>query len=209
MISRMDRDIGSMMKLLDELGLEEDTLILFSSDNGATYLKGPDTDFFNSCGGLRGKKGSLYEGGIRVPTIAHWKGKIQPGTESDHATAFWDIMPTFAQITGANTADDTDGISFAPTLFGNGNQKPHDYLYWEFPSYGGQQAVQMGDWKGIRQNLMRKEGDQSWQLYNLKTDRNETTDVAKGHPEIINKIKKIAASARVPSEQFPFPALDG
>lgn len=209
MISHMDRNIGSMMNLLKELGLEEDTLILFSSDNGATYLRGPDTDFFNSCGGLRGKKGSLYEGGIRVPTIARWKGKIEPGTESDHTAAFWDIMPTIAQITGANAADDTDGISFAPTLFGDSSQKEHDYLYWEFPSYGGQQAIQMGDWKGIRQNLMRKEGDRSWQLYNLKDDRNETTDVAKDHPEIINKIKELAASARVPSEEFPFPALDG
>lgn len=209
MISRMDRDIGSMMKLLAELGLEEDTLILFSSDNGATHLRGPGVDFFDSNGGLRGKKGSLYEGGIRVPTIARWKGKIQPGTESGHQAAFWDVMPTLAQITGARSADDTDGISFAPTLFGDSNQKTHEYLYWEFPSYGGQQAIRMGDWKGIRQNLMRNQGDRSWQLYNIKDDSNETSDVVNEHPEVMTKIKEIAKSARVPSEQFPFPVLDG
>ncbi len=209
MISRMDRDIGRMMKLLEELGLDENTLVLFTSDNGATHLKGPGVEFFNSNGGLRGKKGSLYEGGIRVPTIARWKGKIVPGTQTNHTSAFWDIMPTLADIAGGKAAEDTDGISFAPTLLGEGKQKEHDYLYWEFPSYGGQQAVRMGDWKGIRQNLQRKQGDKSWQLYNIKNDRNETTDVVNEHPEIIRQIKQIAASARVPSEEFPFPALDG
>lgn len=209
MISRMDRDTGSMMKLLAELGLEEDTLVLFSSDNGATYLQGPGADFFNSVAGLRGLKGSLYEGGIRVPAIARWKGHIQPGTESSHITTFWDIMPTLAEITNAKSAEDTDGISFAPTLFNDRVQKAHEYLYWEFPAYGGQQAIRMGDWKGIRQNLMRKDGDQSWQLYNIKNDRNETMNVVNEHPDVINKIKEIAITARVPSVEFPFPALDG
>lgn len=209
MITRMDRDIGSMMDLLKELGLDENTLVIFTSDNGPTANIGPDTDFFDSNGPLRAKKGSLYDGGIRVPTIARWPGRIEPGTVNDHVGAIWDVMPTLAELTGAKAGDDIDGISFLPTLLNESDQKEHEYLYWEYPASGGQQAVRMGDWKGVRQNLMRKEGDRSIQLYNLQDDIGEQNNVADNHPEIVKKIQEIMKTARIPSEEFPFPALDG
>lgn len=208
MITRMDRDIGSMMDLLKQLDLDNNTLVIFSSDNGATYLPGPGTDFFNSVGPLRGMKGSLYEGGIRVPMIARWPGKIEAGSTTDHISAFWDFMPTLADITDTKEGENIDGKSFAPTLLSKGDQEKHAYLYWEFPSYGGQQALRMGKWKAIRQNLQRKKGDTSIQLYNLEEDIGEQHDVADQHPELVEKMRNIMESAHVPSEQFPFPALD-
>ncbi len=208
MITRMDRDIGKMLDLLDELELSDNTLVIFTSDNGPTYLAGPGTDFFDSNGPLRGMKGSLYEGGIRVPMIARWPGHIKPGTTSDLLSAFWDIMPTLADVSGCIPGADIDGLSMTPTLVGEGDQNIHDYLYWEFPSYGGQQAIRMGKWKAIRQNLMRKKGDRSIQLYNLEEDIAEQNNVADQHPEIINTMKVIMDKAHTPSEQFPLPALD-
>jgi arylsulfatase A len=208
MITRMDRDIGRMMSLLKELNLDDNTLVIFTSDNGPTFLDGPDTDFFSSNDGLRGKKGDLYEGGIRVPMIARWPGKIQPGKTSHHLSAFWDFLPTVADVTGGDEGVDMDGISLLPTLTGVGTQKQHDYLYWEFPSYSGQQAIRMGDWKAIRRNLSRKNGDQSFALYNLKEDRSESVDVAAQNPDVMRKIRDISQAAHVPSRVFPMPVLD-
>lgn len=208
MITRMDRDIGRIVSLVNELGLDEDTLIMFSSDNGATFLDGPDTPFFESNGPLRAWKGSLYEGGIRVPTIARWTGKIEAGSVSDHIGAFWDVMPTLADICGGEVRDEIDGISFAPTLTSRGHQREHEYLYWEFPSYGGQQAIRYGKWKAVRQNLSRKDGNPSIQLFDLSTDISEEHDVSDQHPALVSRLYEMMICSRTPSEQFPFPALD-
>ena len=208
MITRMDRDIGEMLSLLDELSLKDDTLVIFTSDNGATKVGGVDFKFFDSAGPLRGLKGSLYEGGIRVPFIARWPKKIATGTTSNHTSAFWDVMPTLADVAGADSPVDIDGISFAPTLLGKGGQKIHESMYWEFRAYGGQVAVRMGDWKGIRTNLGKKP-DAPVELYNLKDDIGEKNDVAKKHPDIVKRIEQIMKQEHVPSEGFPFKALDG
>jgi arylsulfatase len=202
----MDRDVGRILALLKELGLDDHTLVLFSSDNGPTYAGGVDYAFFNSAGPLRGLKGSLYEGGIRVPMIARWPGKIRPGGETDHASAFWDVMPTLAEIAGIECPGGVDGISFAPTLLNHGNQENHPFLYWEFSSYQGQQTVRMGDWKGVRQKM--QEGSLEIELYNLKDDPGESDDVSAQYPKIVQEMKRIMREARVPSERFPFEILD-
>jgi len=212
MISRLDKDTGRIMALLAELDLDDNTLVMFSSDNGTTHLdKEVDYEFFESVGPLRGLKGSLYEGGIRVPLIARWPGKIQPGTTTDHLTAFWDVMPTIAEVTGAETPAGIDGISFAPTLLGRpDDQKQHEFLYWEFPGYGGQQALRMGDWKAVRQNMLRRNNPDPLkiELYNLKDDIGESRDVAAEHPEIVARMRAIMAAQHVPSQLFPIPAID-
>jgi len=213
MVTHMDQGIGQILDLIEELGLDENTLVMFSSDNGATYnrLGGSDSDFFASAGPLRGFKGSLYEGGIRAPFVARWPGRIQPGQVSDHVSAFWDVLPTIAEITGTTAPADIDGISFAPTLLGQADQqKTHDHLYWEFPSYGGQQAVRSGDWKAIRQNMMQRNNRDPLkiELYNLKDDIAESRDVAADHPELVAKFAATMKTSRVPSGVFPFPVLD-
>lgn len=212
MISRLDRDVGRIMRLLEQLGLDEDTLVMFSSDNGTTHLdKEVDYEFFESVGPLRGLKGSLYEGGIRVPMIARWPGKIQPSTTSDHVSAFWDVLPTIAELTGTEPPKGHDGISFAPTLLGRPErQRQHQYLYWEFPGYGGQQAVRMGHWKAVRQGILRRNNPDPLkiELYNLKNDVGESRDVAAKHPEIVARMRTIMEAEHVPSELFPMPPID-
>ncbi len=211
MITHMDRDIGKIMARVKELGLDDNTMIVFASDNGPTYdrLGGSDSDFFKSAGKMKGLKGSLYEGGIRVPMVARWPGKIKAGTSTDHISAFWDIMPTICDIVGIEPPKDIDGISLAPTLLGKKEQqKRHQYLYWEFAAYGGQQAVRMDHWKGIRQNLNGKEPKLAIQLYDLQTDPNETTDVSARHPDVVTKIEQLMREQHSPSTTFPFPALD-
>jgi len=158
MVSHLDRDVGRIMALVKQLGLDGNTLVIFTSDNGPTYgrLSGADSTFFNSTGGLRGRKASLYEGGIRVPLIARWPGHVAPGSVTDHVAAFWDLLPTLAELTGAQPPSAIDGISFAPTLLGRDDaQKQHPWLYWEFPGYGGQQAVRLGHWKAVRRGILR------------------------------------------------------
>ncbi len=212
MISRLDREVGQIVALLEELGLRRNTLILFSSDNGTTHLKDEvDYEFFESVGPLRGLKGSLYEGGIRVPFIASWPGKIPQGTTTDHIAAFWDLMPTLAELTGAELPQGIDGISYLPTLLGQPEkQKKHEFLYWEFPGYGGQQAVRLGRWKGVRQGLMRrnKRNRLRIELYDLENDIGEQHDVADQHPEVVAKIRRIMEREHVPSRVFPIPVLD-
>ena len=211
MISRLDKDVGKLMELLKEIGLDEDTLVMFSSDNGTTHLdQEVDFRFFESVGPLRGLKGSLYEGGIRVPMIVRWPGKIKPGTSTDLLSAFWDVMPTLAEIAGCEPPADTDGISFLPTLLGRPGQKRHDFLYWEFGGYGGQQAVRMDDWKAVRQNLLRKSNlnPLKIELYNLRDDISESRDVAIKYPEIVARLRKIMATERTPSTIFKLPPLD-
>lgn len=212
MISRLDKDVGRIMRELKSLGLDENTLVMFSSDNGTTHLKQEvDYEFFESVGPLRGLKGSLYEGGIRVPMIARWPGKIEALTTSDHLSAFWDVMPTMAEVAGAKLPEEIDGISFLATLLGeSGNQQKHDFLYWEFTGYGGQQAVRMGDWKAVRQDMLRDGNPEPLkiELYNLGVDIGETTDLASKHPEIVRQMAAIMASEHTPSELFPMPPLE-
>ena len=157
MVSRMDEEVGRLMALIKELGLDENTIFIFSSDNGPLYdkLGGTDCEFFNSHGGLRGRKGSLYEGGFRVPGIVRWTGHIQPGSTSDRVTGFEDWIPTLLELIGsaATTPTGLDGISFAPTLLGQA-QPERPFLYREFPAYGGQQCLLMGDWKAVRTDMM-------------------------------------------------------
>ena len=208
MVSHLDRDVGRIVALLEELSLSDSTLILFTSDNGPAYdrLGGSDSDFFNSSGPLRGRKGSLWEGGIRVPLVVKWPGRIADGSTCDHVAAFWDVLPTLCEAAGLKPPQRIDGISFLPSLVGD-EQREHKYLYWEFPAYGGQQAVRMGKWKAIRRNLNRRL-DTEFQLFDLEADIGEQRNVAAQHTEVIAEVKRIAQEAREPAPQFPFPALD-
>ena len=211
MVTRMDRTVGRVLDALKEHGLDSDTLVLFTSDNGPTYDRtgGSDSAFFESAGPLRGLKGSVYEGGIRVPLVARWPGKIEPGTTSDLPCYFPDVLPTVMGMVGASdaTPKGLDGISFAPTLLGKGEQRKHEFLYWEFPSYGGQQAVRLGDWKGVRQGMTK--GNTKVELYDLKADVGEKVDVAAKHPEVVRRIERIMREQHTPSELFPIKVLDG
>ena len=204
MVSRMDRDVGRLMAQLKESGLDDNTLVLFSSDNGPSYAGGADAEFFGSAGGLRGLKGSLFEGGIRVPLVARWPGRIAPGTSSDHVAAMWDLMPTFADAGGAPlpAGSSLDGVSFLRTLLGQPGQKPHEYLYWESPAKQGAQAVRMGDWKGVRLNVKRNPSAKV-QLFNLKSDPAESRDVAAEHPDVVQRIERLMREARTESPVFP------
>ncbi|MFV8327536.1 arylsulfatase [Flavobacterium sp. ZS1P14] len=199
MITYMDKQVGEIMKLLKELGLDENTIVMFSSDNGPTFnAGGADIDFFNSAGGLRGRKQDLYEGGIREPFIARWPGKIPAGKVSNHIAAQFDMMATLAEMTEVK-AWDTDGISFLPTLLGKDNkQQQHDYLYFEFPEKGGQVAVRMGDWKGVK-STMKKNKKAAWEIYNLLMDEKETTDIAGQHLELAKKFEAIVKKEHQPS----------
>lgn len=215
MITRLDREIGKLIDLVDELGLTERTIFVFSSDNGPLYDRygGTDTDFFKSAGDFRGRKGSLYEGGIRVPCIVRWKGKIAPGRESARVTGFEDWLPTLLELVGAREIipKGLDGISFAPTLFGN-PQGSRPFLYREIPEYSGQQCVRVGDWKAVRQKLhpgpKAKLDPGPVELYNLKDDPSETTDVAAKNPEVVAQMSKLLIEQHVKSEVFPMRALD-
>jgi arylsulfatase len=207
MVTRMDRSVARILEQLKALGIEDNTVVFFSSDNGPTHdgAGGSDSAFFESAGPLRGLKGSLYEGGIRVPFIARWPGRIKPGT-SDLPAAFCDVLPALCDLAGAPFPKNTDGISFGPTLLGKGGQKKHDYLYWEFAGYGGQQAVRLGDWKGIRVGLQRDRS--SVQLYNLAEDIGEKRDVAAQQSGLVEKIERIMDENHTPSAIFPIKALD-
>ncbi len=205
MITRMDGDIGKLFVELKELGIDENTLVIFSSDNGPHKEGGADPRFFKSSGPLRGYKRALYEGGIRVPTLARWPGKIKPGSVSDHISGFWDFLPTCAELAGFKAPKDIDGISMVPTLLGKPQkQNKHEFLYWEFHEQGKKQAVRMGDWKGVRLNVARKPNGPI-ELYNLKTDIGEKNNVADQHPDIVAKIAQYMKTARTPSKNWPWP----
>ncbi len=205
MITRMDGDVGRLLDKLRELDLDNDTLVFFASDNGPHKEGGADPNFFDSNGPLRGTKRDLYEGGIRIPLIARWPGKIEAGSGTDHVCAFWDFLPTCCDIAGAVPPDDTDGFSILPTLIGRpDHQREHRYLYWEFHEQGKKQAVRMGRWKGVRLNVAR-DPDGPIELYDLKTDLGETTNIADQHPEIVQQIASTMAKAHRPSELWPFP----
>ncbi|TXF86676.1 arylsulfatase [Neolewinella aurantiaca] len=203
MVVRMDEYVGEIMAKLEELGLAENTIVMFTSDNGPHEEGGADPAFFDSAGGLRGLKRDLYEGGIRAPFIVRWPAKVAAGSRSDHVSAFWDVMPTVADIAGVPTPKGSDGVSFLPTLTGEGQQPEHDYLYWEFPAKGGRKAVRTGDWKGVVYDLI-KHPDGAIELYNLAKDPTESNNVADHHPDVVKKIRGIMAGAHQPSALFPF-----
>ncbi len=210
MVTRMDRTLGRMLDLLKELNLDKNTLVIFTSDNGATYLGGYYREFFQGNGNLRSHKGYLYEGGIRIPMIVRWPGKIKPGTVSEQIGAFQDILPTLLDVAGSTDMipANLDGISLKPTLLNEPDKNLHDFLYFEFPAYGGQQAVRLADWKGIRTGLKKKDSDPTIQLYNLKMDLGETNNVASENPDIVKQIKEIMKTSRNESEAFPFPEIE-
>jgi arylsulfatase len=207
MISHLDEHVGRVVALVDGLGLGASTLILFSSDNGPTHdVGGVDTEFFQSAGPLRGRKGSVFEGGLRVPMIARWTRQIPPGTTSDHVCGFQDVLPTLLQVASGKAAVGHDGVSFLPTLRGERQQPGHPHLVWEFHGYGGQQAIRMGNWKGVRRNLRKGLG--RLELYDLANDVSESTDVAAQHPEVIAELEQILRAERTPSAAFPMESID-
>jgi len=203
MITRMDRDIGRLFAKLKQLGMDENTIVFFSSDNGPHKEGGADPEFFNSSGPLRGCKRDLYEGGIRVPLLARWPGKIKPLTVSNHISAFWDFLPTCADLAHFKAPEGIDGISMVPALLGNsGKQKKHEFLYWEFHEQGKKQAVRMGSYKAVRLNVAENPNG-PLELYNLTDDIAERHNIADRHPEIIARIKKYLKTARTPSTHWP------
>lgn len=203
MITRMDTDIGRLLDLLHELGVGDDTLVMFSSDNGPHMEGGNDPNRFNPAGPLRGMKRDLYEGGIRVPMIARWPARIQPGRVSDHVGFFGDLMATLAEMTGADMPSDTDSVSFLPTLLGETDrQEEHEFLYWEFYEHGSAQAVRWGKWKGIRKPMFTG----SVELYDLSLDPTEKYNVARGHREVVRKIEDMMKRAHVDHRNWSVPA---
>jgi len=196
MIARLDRDVGRIVKRLKRHGIDENTLIFFTSDNGPHSEGGNNSRFFDSNGPLRGMKRDLYEGGIRVPMIVRWPGKTPAGTVSRHVGYFGDVLATAADVAGVTEIPETDGISFLPAILGKDKeQKQHDDLYWEFYERGSAQAVRMGRWKGV----VKPFGGNKLELYDLQTDIGETNNIAGEHPDIVAKIRKVMAEAHTPS----------
>lgn len=203
MVTRMDKYVGDVMDLIKELNIDDNTIVIFTSDNGPHREGGANPDYFDSYGPYRGIKRDLYEGGIRMPMIIRAPGHVEAGTTNGHIMAFWDVMPTFAEMTDSKDSIETDGISFLPTLLGKEGQKEHDYLYWEFHEAGGKQAIRWGDWKGVRLNV----GDPEktvFELYNLNEDIHEDNNIASQHPDIVEKMQEMMKFTRTESDLFNF-----
>lgn len=226
MVSRLDWEVGRILDTLKQSGVDNNTIVMFASDNGAHSAGGHSENDFNSSGPLRGEKRDLYEGGIRTPFFVRWPGTIKPNSKSDHISAFWDVLPTACELAGIDPPANLDGISFAPTLHDNlAAQQKHDYLYWEFFERGGKRAIRMGDWKIVQTSMLKKQNNKKSgtkqknkknassktpgpiEVYNLANDIAESNDVAKQHPEIVSKAKLLFQSARTtsPIERFNFP----
>jgi arylsulfatase len=207
MITRMDREVGELLDLLDELSLSNDTIVVFTSDNGATHspVGGTDVDFFASCGELRGRKGSMYEGGIRVPTIVRYPGVVPAGTESDFVSGFEDWLPTLTELTGTKNPIRGDGVSLAETLRGK-KQTPRPFLYREFAGYGGWQAVWVGDHKLVRKDLQKNKP--ATELYDLRKDASESNDLLAKEPKLAERMQRILDREHVPSDTFKLKAID-
>jgi len=197
MVTRMDRDFGRVMALLKELGLDRDTIVFFTSDNGG-YPDGKARQMFKPMGPLRGQKGNLYEGGLRVPMIVRWPGRIAPGTTSDAVWAFWDFFPTACELAGVEPPKGIDGLSALPAIVGRDRKGPHEFLYWEFRTRGFSQAVRWGRWKGIRNGTRAPLA-----LYDLEADPGEKNNVAAAHPDVVARIEAFMARSRTPSEHWP------
>ncbi len=199
MMTKLDADVGRLLALLDELGLDDRTLVLLSSDNGPHREGGHMPGFFDSNGPLKGHKRDLYEGGIRVPLLARWPGKIAAGATSDLLSAHWDIFPTLCELAGKAAPDGLDGISLAPTLLGVGEQREHSHLYWEFHERGGARAVRFGNWKAV-QNGIKQRDDPPVELYDLAADLGEERDLAAQRPELVRRARALFESSHSPSE---------
>lgn len=195
MVTRMDRDVGKIIALLKELGIDQNTIVFFCSDNGADIRW---EGRFDSSGSLRGRKRDMYEGGIRTPMIVRWPGRIAPGTESDRVWYFPDVLPTAADIAGVTPPENIDGISILPTLLGNKQDLSDRFLYWEFHEKGYQQAVRFGDWKAVR---LAPESEM--ELYDLSSDPGEEKNVAAQHPDVTARIEAFLETARTPSTAWP------
>lgn len=199
MVSYMDHNMGLLFAKLEELGIAENTLVMFASDNGAMQEGGHKRDSFNSNGDRRGGKRDMWDGGIATPMIAWWPGKIKPGQVTDHVSAFWDISPTVRELASAEQQADTDGISMVPLLLSKGTQKKHDYLYWEFFEQGGKRAILKGKWKLILYKT-NTDLDPKFELFNLSKDISEAKNVAGQYPEIVSELRGLMDSARTPAE---------
>ncbi len=199
MITHMDRQVGALMQLLKDLNIDNNTIVMFSSDNGATFNGGVEAAYFRSVANLRGLKMDVYEGGIREPMLARWPGQIPAGQITGHVSVQYDVMATLAELVGYKSSIDTDGVSFLPTLLGQKDrQKKREYIYWEYPEKGGQLAIRMGRWKAVKTNV-RKNRTASWELYDLSKDESETTDLAVHHPELLRRFDAIVQREHVPS----------
>jgi len=203
MVTKLDKYVGDVKNELVKLGIDENTLIIFASDNGPHREGGNDPAFFNSNSGFRGIKRDLYEGGIREPVIAYWPAVIKNKSTSGLVAAFWDFFPTFADITGQPLPLHLDGISVLPTLKSKGIQKQHAYLYWEFHENGGRQAVRAGNWKAVRLNVMKNPNAPA-QLFNLASDPDEKVDLSAQNPGVVQKLKAIMKAAHVENTNFSF-----
>lgn len=202
MVKELDDYVGELLKKLKELGLEENTIVFFASDNGPHLEGGADPDFFNSNGDLKGYKRDMYEGGIRTPLLVRWPGHVKAGSVNNHVSAFWDVMPTLAEISQSKTPSAIDGISFLPALLGK-KQKQHEYLYWEFHEQGGKIAARKGNWKAVKLNV-DKTPQGELELYDLANDTGETKNVAAANPEIVKDMEELMNQAHTKSEIFPF-----
>jgi arylsulfatase A-like enzyme len=196
MISLLDRDVGRILDRLEKHGIAENTVFMFTSDNGPHSEGGNESTFFKSSGGLRGQKRDLYDGGVRVPLIVRWPGKVKAGSTSSHIGSFQDFLLTAAELAGAEAPTGTDGISFVPTLLGK-KQKQHSYLYWEFYEGGYSQAVRMGNYKGVRRNT-----GQPVELYDVTSDIGEHNDLAAANPAIVEKVLAAFEEAHTPSPHW-------
>ena len=203
MMRHVDDSVGRIMATLAELGLADNTVLVFGSDNGP-HENDRDPVFFNSNGSWRGLKRDLYEGGIRVPLIVRWPGRVAAGSTSDHVNAMWDLYPTFAALAGAPVPPDLDGLSLLPTLLGRGEQAQHATLYWEFHEQGGKQALRAGDWKAVRLHL-KDDLPETFELFDLATDPGETTNLATVRPEIAARLRRLLDEARQPHPVLNFP----
>jgi arylsulfatase A-like enzyme len=201
MISRLDADVGRLLARLKKHGLDGNTLVVFTSDNGPHKEGGNDPDFNHSHGALRGIKRDLYEGGIRIPFIARWPGKVAAGTTSDFVGASWDVLPTLAELAGAKAPGGLDGVSFVPTLLGQRDkQKQHESLFWAFYEGGGARALRMGKWKAVQQPITAKV-----RLYDLEADLGEKDDVAAKHLDVVSRMTKAMDESYTASARWKFP----
>jgi arylsulfatase A len=209
MISDLDEHVGTVMARLKKYGLDKNTIVVFTSDNGATHnVGGVETEFFDSMGGLRGKKGSCYEGGLRMPCIVRWPGQTKAGSTTDAASYFPDWFPTLCQIAGVKLPkEQLDGVSLVNVLKGGSLPKRHELMTWEFNGYGGIIAIRDGKWKALRRGLKSKKLE-NWELYNIETDREEKNDIAAQHPEIVQRLEKAWLDSRTVEPDFPVPLVD-
>lgn len=196
-VEYLDRDVGRILAKLDELGIDQNTILFFTSDNGPHQEGGHRVDFFDSNGPLRGHKRDLYEGGIRVPMLVRWPGRVEAGSVSKEPWAFWDVLATCADLAGAEIPE-SDGVSMVPTLLGRSGQKPHEYLYWEFHERRFAQAARWGNWKAVRNDK-----GEPIEIYDLSNDLSEDNDLARQRPELARKAEEIFRQARTQSEFWP------